>query len=972
MSLRNPFGDLGNWQFSTETVVLPDGLRYGGYDTRVLRAQRSSDNGSAAVQAPTASAVRRTSVAPTGSDPGIEVVELTPLAFRFRHTAQAMEAGLPIFYFLLPAGSTITPVDQQVVGFGEVLANVSDVRMGAVFPDRLLREPSLWANMLLQAIDAAAADNTEWQPFASQVSTQIAGATDAPVLLMNHAGRPLTSGSVNVSIGSVTHVVGLTPGDQGDLQAAIARLHVASASTMPIADLWDDGATSVTLQPVGGDAQLVRLEDGVISAGTIAVTPASRHVMLTDLHSWFAPQFATPNGAAGSPLARYTRGNHVTPLVNGHETFTDLFMSLKEAGATANGALHLAGWAIFAEESLAKRPEGDAHFPETLVEAATRIGAAGGTCRFLGTDFVQVSDPSKLEAVETLALFFLTAGELLSRIPIGSGTTDGSGLLLAFAVLFASPFVITYLQGDDFKNLESNQPAVDVLNPIGNCKAVLSPLPFTIDDNPLANPGGVLHGAGQSLFDAIRHFGVYHQKLAIVRRGGGFLGYCGGIDCNPDRLDDQRHLNPKPYHDVHARIEGPAVRDLAITFDQRWQRDGGGTAPAFTQGDVAGIPNVGEHVVQVARTYGTSAAVGRQLSFAPNGDRTILDTMLAAIGQAREFIYIEDQYLTPSQEYLNALTARVSSGELRKLIIAVPDLTDQPYGEVRRTEVITALRNAAVAAGDPDIVRIGSPRRRFTVPHASLRASSGRLFLKDDIVSPLTGAKTIALGPPERIPEPPFWIAVDGEFIWVYDESVLPNPNPGNMKIYQVEHGDATRILSGVPPYKGPSVREHKAGTPATLVHLDGIYVHSKLIIVDDVFLGLGSANLNRRGFYSDGECNVFVVPEALRGTTDNPVRALRKRLWAEMLDLPLTIADPLLEDPVAASTLFDRSYFLGNRFVRAEAFPSHVMVRNWAGGDGLVFAILNYLGFAMTVGSEGPLFDTVVDPTSSLDPGIP
>ena len=197
----------------------------------------------------------------------------------------------------------------------------------------------------------------------------------------------------------------------------------------------------------------------------------------------------------------------------------------------------------------------------------------------------------------------------------------------------------------------------------------------------------------------------------------------------------------------------------------------------------------------------------------------------------------------------------------------------------------------------------------------------------------------------------------------------MPNSEPENMTIFRVARGDETRILSGIPPGKGAHPREHKIGSAATIVNMDGIYVHAKLMLIDDVFLSIGSANLNRRGFYSDGECNIHSVPAGLRATNGNPVRALRKRLWAEMLDIPLSMADPLLEDPVESSRLFDRSYFLGNRFVRAEAFPKQVMLRNFAGGDGLVFAALNYLGFAMLAGSEEPLFDTVVDPSSDLDP---
>lgn len=53
------------------------------------------------------------------------------------------------------------------------------------------------------------------------------------------------------------------------------------------------------------------------------------------------------------------------------------------------------------------------------------------------------------------------------------------------------------------------------------------------------------------------------------------------------------------------------------------------------------------------------------------------------------------------------------------------------------------------------------------------------------------------------------------------------------------------------------------------------IYVHSKLTLVDDAFLMLGSANLNLRSMAVDSEINM---------ATNDPAVAckLRKRIWAQ------------------------------------------------------------------------------------------
>jgi hypothetical protein len=144
--------------------------------------------------------------------------------------------------------------------------------------------------------------------------------------------------------------------------------------------------------------------------------------------------------------------------------------------------------------------------------------------------------------------------------------------------------------------------------------------------------------------------------------------------------------------------------------------------------------------------------------------------------------------------------------------------------------------------------------------------------------------------------------------------------------------------------------------------------VHAKLMLVDDVFLGVGSANLNRRGLFYDGEVQCFAVPEALRAGPQNPVLALRRRLWAEMLDLPPGAAGALLDEPVAASALFRRSPFQGNRYVPIEGLPDHFMF-GWSTGDGAVGTVLAGLGFTLIAGNEDVFYRFVVDPTSRLDP---
>ncbi|UXI66555.1 phospholipase D-like domain-containing protein [Tahibacter amnicola] len=66
--------------------------------------------------------------------------------------------------------------------------------------------------------------------------------------------------------------------------------------------------------------------------------------------------------------------------------------------------------------------------------------------------------------------------------------------------------------------------------------------------------------------------------------------------------------------------------------------------------------------------------------------------------------------------------------------------------------------------------------------------------------------------------------------------------------------------------------------------------VHSKVLIVDDTFLTIGSANLSNRSLFLDTECNVAIVADGDRAIQEG-IRAIRDRLLAEHLDTPLLLS---------------------------------------------------------------------------------
>jgi phosphatidylserine/phosphatidylglycerophosphate/cardiolipin synthase-like enzyme len=105
---------------------------------------------------------------------------------------------------------------------------------------------------------------------------------------------------------------------------------------------------------------------------------------------------------------------------------------------------------------------------------------------------------------------------------------------------------------------------------------------------------------------------------------------------------------------------------------------------------------------------------------------------------------------------------------------------------------------------------------------------------------------------------------------------LLPvRPNNG-ADVTRGQAGELARADEGAGRFVACSIyARHESGDPTP------VYVHSKICIVDDQWLTLGSANLNERSLFNDSEANVCCEDPAL-------ATALRERLWAEHLEMPI------------------------------------------------------------------------------------
>lgn len=230
----------------------------------------------------------------------------------------------------------------------------------------------------------------------------------------------------------------------------------------------------------------------------------------------------------------------------------------------------------------------------------------------------------------------------------------------------------------------------------------------------------------------VRSGGAHHQKFVVVRHRDDptrDVAFVGGIDLCHSRRDDERHLGdpqalsmpevygPRPpWHDLQCAIHGPAVYDVETSFRERWEdprplsrnpvnrvrdllvRRDTEADPLPPQAPPPPEVEGGTHHVQILRTYANLRRL-RDYPFAVGGERSIARAYAKALGQARQLVYLEDQYLW------SGTVAGLFERALREqpglhLVAVIPHYPDQTGVGGRaqllgRWRAISGLRQAA-------------------------------------------------------------------------------------------------------------------------------------------------------------------------------------------------------------------------------------------------------------------------------------
>ncbi|MGU7775513.1 phospholipase D-like domain-containing protein [Burkholderia sp. MR1-5-21] len=279
------------------------------------------------------------------------------------------------------------------------------------------------------------------------------------------------------------------------------------------------------------------------------------------------------------------------------------------------------------------------------------------------------------------------------------------------------------------------------------------------------------------------------------------------------------YVHGRPYQDYACRVFGPALKRLHENFVRDWNH----YAPdEYGVREVSGIPaNIQKvstdpnHAVQIVRTHPRDE------------EKTIKELYFHASSWARNYIYIENQYFFyPAfarqlketrkghwKEWVPRSGKPSSEMGILYLFIVIPHPEDD--GMIPRTyDMLTELGASDPTANNPAM------------------ADQGKYVAANRVSQDYPDAKTVTY----TLDTP------DGPITSEY--KVLDHPSVQELaSTYGIKVSVARLRASGQIRSRDMAYRE--------------IYIHSKLMIIDDVFITVGSANLNQRSMSSDSEINI-------------------------------------------------------------------------------------------------------------------
>jgi phosphatidylserine/phosphatidylglycerophosphate/cardiolipin synthase-like enzyme len=403
----------------------------------------------------------------------------------------------------------------------------------------------------------------------------------------------------------------------------------------------------------------------------------------------------------------------------------------------------------------------------------------------------------------------------------------------------------------------------------------------------------------KAVLNVIAHTaGAVHSKVVVLGTAARWVAYTGGIDFEAGRWGDASHHPNMRWHDVMAKVDGPATQALYDWFKDMWTENidphpvrkfkfAGETMESYLPGapalPAAAAPTLapvaGQHRVQSLRTLPAMNFTSFNclpsnppVSFAPNGLFEVHTAVKKALTNASSYVYIEDQSFW-SQETLGFVNAAIRSNPGLHVVLLTSGAVDPNDPSFPFSYLATAINHHLLDGLNPaqvDQVRLFKRLGDILpVPISDVNPAPVPVT-----VTTITGVGTtvqaqtdVAL--PQAVPAD----ALGAKNLFLFSPAAETYPILGN-----------AAAAAGAPitfTVEQPLQYSALSTSAYSLAWGVGITVHTKSVIVDDVWAMIGSANTMRRSLYTDLEQSVSVIDG---DTTDPFAKEYRKKLWAHHL----------------------------------------------------------------------------------------
>jgi phosphatidylserine/phosphatidylglycerophosphate/cardiolipin synthase-like enzyme len=427
--------------------------------------------------------------------------------------------------------------------------------------------------------------------------------------------------------------------------------------------------------------------------------------------------------------------------------------------------------------------------------------------------------------------------------------------------------------------------------------------------------------AGSRTMASLERFGLeylatHHQKTIVIDYEGEHpCGYVLGLNSVTDYWDTKEHLfhdprrgenwegakdpNPglKPYQDYGCRIEGEALAAVCKNFTEAWNKAetrGKGAGANVTRSiDLKAPPrNLTKHLVFPRQ----GAQILRTLPDEEGSEKSIQRLYQHAPSFARHYLYVENQYFQHAawvkqlkQQRADHLKGSQKAGLRQADVTKLHVMVVIPTPE--RKQMVPRTHDTVTELGYGSFMPYQAQRGKDEIAtYEAVQKARERdpLVIPPPQMSPITqayrdagGGKSDDAVAQELENEHNMRALVAS--LWTFDPEWSEDRHPviAQVRAQQANYdryvarsraGDTTPV-SQVP--QPPTAQQKKRVDEANATRYREIYIHSKLMIIDDSMFTLGSANLNLRSFAVDSEINI---------ASDDAATAmdLRKRVWAQ------------------------------------------------------------------------------------------